>query len=932
MSDPQTEKTSGIDLPASAGAYIRTEAQVEGPAPRPLLPTTERYTLQEPIARGGMGIVYRATDTILDREVAIKVLQECFHTSPAAVQRFLDEARIAGQLQHPGIPAVHDLGLLPDGRPFLAMKLVKGRTLDALLEERASPVQERGRFVGIFEAICQAVGYAHAHNVIHRDLKPANIMVGAFGEVQVMDWGLAKVLGKSEPRPAVVESSAVTEIRMLRDTEGSETQTGSVMGTPAFMSPEQAIGAIERIDARSDVFSLGGLLLVILTGDPPFVGDSAEATRQLAARAKLDRAFASLDACGAELDLVTLCKRCLSPEPEDRPADAGAVARAVADLRAAADERARQAEVERARAEAETREQRKRRRVQLALLAAVGLLVCGGALVAWWQSEQARSVRQRQERNGEATAGQLDQCAEALQAGDSAGAAFFLEVARKRATEGGADHLAGRMEGYDADLAVLHELDRIDQIRWAPVENKWLYGTELARHYQAALAKFGADPESVSVDEAAARIARSAVSTRLITALDVCLVTKSQRVFAVLRQVDPHPFRDAIRDAVLAGNQDKIAELADRREAENQPPGFVVGLGETGAVYDDRLRDLLEIAVRKKPGNLPLIMALGMQYPVNQKDWANERLRWFQAAVEVAPTNPATHNSLGIALLDRGDREGAITEFREALRLDRNFAHSHVNLGWALQTRGKLDEAIAEFKEALRLDPEVTTAHANLGWVLQRKGDLTAASAAYKEALRLDPKCEPAVYHLPRVERMRELLPRLPDVLAGRDEPKTAAEAMDFATICGHPSQRRFVAAVRFAETAFARDPAIAEDLTAGHRYNAACYAVLATDTDRATDKLGPAERKALRARALAWLRADLTLTRKQATSSEPGQRKSAIEALANWFRDPDLASTLPTAARDGWTEEEDAAWNLLWADAHTASVRISKGARKPQP
>ena len=253
-------------------------------------------------------------------------MQERFGPGSLLARRFVDEARIAGQLQHPGIPMVHDLGTLPDGRPLLAMKLIKGRTLEALLRDRLDPATDRGRFVAAFEQVCQAVAYAHSRRVIHRDLKPANVMVGAFGEVQVMDWGLAKVLADrptsaTEP-PGDSNERLATEIRSGRDTEGSETQAGSVLGTPALMAPEQAVGAVEQADARSDMFGLGAILAVVLTGQPPFVGDTAESTRVLAARGKVEACFARLDASGIEPDLVALCKRCLSPERADRQAAA----------------------------------------------------------------------------------------------------------------------------------------------------------------------------------------------------------------------------------------------------------------------------------------------------------------------------------------------------------------------------------------------------------------------------------------------------------------------------------------------------------------------------------------------------------------------------------------------------------------------------------
>ena len=158
------------------------------------LPQVPGYELFGEVGRGGMGVVYRARDLSLDRDVAVKLLQDGYPADSPIARRFTDEARITAQLQHPGVPAVYRVGTLPDGRPFLAMKLIKGRTLAALLGERPDPAADRGRFVAIFEHVCQAVAYAHSLRVIHRDLKPSNVMVGKFGEVQVMDWGLAKVL------------------------------------------------------------------------------------------------------------------------------------------------------------------------------------------------------------------------------------------------------------------------------------------------------------------------------------------------------------------------------------------------------------------------------------------------------------------------------------------------------------------------------------------------------------------------------------------------------------------------------------------------------------------------------------------------------------------------------------------------------------------
>src|SRR5262249_9991259 len=157
--------------------------------------TGDRYQLQGEIARGGMGAVPRGRDRDPRRDLAVKVLLEKHADRPEVARRFLEEAQISGQLQHPGVVPVYDIGRFGE-RPFFTMKLVKGRTLAALLDERADPVADRPRFLAIALQVAQTLAYAHAKGVIHRDLKPANVMVGAFGEVQVMDWGLAKVLAE----------------------------------------------------------------------------------------------------------------------------------------------------------------------------------------------------------------------------------------------------------------------------------------------------------------------------------------------------------------------------------------------------------------------------------------------------------------------------------------------------------------------------------------------------------------------------------------------------------------------------------------------------------------------------------------------------------------------------------------------------------------
>ena len=228
-----------------------------------------RYELCELIARGGMGVVYAAEDEKLHRRVALKVL-DAIGENAELTQRLIREARILAQLEHPGIVPVHDVGTLPDGRVFYTMKFVEGLRLDQYLKQVDSLPQS----LRLFLRICDAVGFAHARGVLHRDLKPANIMVGSFGEVLVMDWGLAKILQEHAAANETVLASSKKGNPGNEDTQSTVvTGHGTVMGTPGYMSPEQERGETEKIDARSDVFSLGALLKFVSSNSPEGKGE-----------------------------------------------------------------------------------------------------------------------------------------------------------------------------------------------------------------------------------------------------------------------------------------------------------------------------------------------------------------------------------------------------------------------------------------------------------------------------------------------------------------------------------------------------------------------------------------------------------------------------------------------------------------------------------
>lgn len=252
-----------------------------------------RYQLTRELARGGLGSVWLARDQHVARDVALKSMLPRIAGNASLEERFLIEAQITGQLQHPGIIPIYELGIKPDGSPFYTMKLLSGQTLSQSIKAyHALPRDSEERSVRfnellqVFIGVCNAIGFAHSRNVIHRDLKPLNIMVGDFGEAIVVDWGLAKVMGRPElrERPSSEEPvdarASASFVQPTMNSDGSATVAGSVMGTPAYMSPEQALA--QELDARADIFSLGAILYEILSGRAPYKAASGLEILELA--------------------------------------------------------------------------------------------------------------------------------------------------------------------------------------------------------------------------------------------------------------------------------------------------------------------------------------------------------------------------------------------------------------------------------------------------------------------------------------------------------------------------------------------------------------------------------------------------------------------------------------------------------------------------
>jgi len=366
-----------------------------------------RYRIKSFISRGGQGKVYRVWDEDLRRNLAMKVLLakgDAEEPLPAhevdtrTLARFLEEAQVTGQLDHPGIVPVHELGLDSRGRVYFTMKLVKGRNLEAIFDlvEEGAEGWSRTRALGVLIRVCEAMSYAHAKGVIHRDLKPSNVMVGKYGEVYVMDWGLARVTGIEDRKDLRVQPAPEsTVLRSARREAASPdspliTMDGDVLGSPAYMSPEQAHGDLKAVGPHSDVYAAGAMLYHLLAGHMPYVPPGKSAGNHAVLQRVREGPPEPLEkvAPGAPGELVAICERAMARDWRERHPDMGALA---ADLQAYVEGRVVPTYERGALAELR-KWVRRNRGLAAAIAAAVLLALSGMAGVAWVESARRRAV------------------------------------------------------------------------------------------------------------------------------------------------------------------------------------------------------------------------------------------------------------------------------------------------------------------------------------------------------------------------------------------------------------------------------------------------------------------------------------------------------------------------------------------------------------
>ena len=748
---------------------LRDTWPAEGPSPMVLPSSSEMPELHEgpgrlqlfgEIARGGMGAILKGRDPDLGRDLAVKVLLDTHRDNPDLVLRFVEEAQIAGQLQHPGVVPVYELGQFADFRPYFSMKLVRGRTLAEVLRDRLDPGHDLSTHVATWLQICQTMAYAHARGVIHRDLKPSNVMLGNFGEVQVMDWGLAKVLPRggivddaSTVKPAAYES-AVSTARSGRGADSDLSLGGVVLGTPSYMAPEQARGETDRLDERCDVFALGSILCEILTGKPAFSGRTSGEIHLKATEADLSDALARLDVCRADAELVILAKDCLAAELEHRPRDAGVVAARGLAYVGSLERRMRQAELERAAETARAEEaghrvlvERQRRRYQLGLAASVVVLsVLGGlSFTLWAQQRQARIARAEWALN-EATS-KRDKAQDKPDDPTSwMAAAQAVSDAAAAVNEAGVPEIVERLAVLRGDVRSRLEAARRDRALLDAVASVRSSKQDL-RHsgadaeYTRAFREAGLDVDGESAEEVGGKLrVRSGVVDAAVAALDDWALERRagnqpmsrwRRPLEAARAADPDRFRDRARAALLQSDP-KVQETelralaADPAAAQLPPPSAL----------------LLAAALRKLKAFEPAVALLRAVTGRHPDDvWANyglaetlfelnptardEAVRYYTAARAL---RPETAHVLAHLLNTMGRGDEAVIVFADLA--DRR-PHDSRNLtcyGDLLTGRarpeaaGILERAVLEGRAEVDVKPDDALAHRNLGLALSSLG------------------------------------------------------------------------------------------------------------------------------------------------------------------------------------------------------------------
>ncbi len=702
----------------------------------------DRYELHERVGEGGVGVVYRCLDRKLGRELALKLLREEHAHRSDMLGRFMAEAQIGSQLQHPGVASVYEQGRFEDGRPYFTMKLVQGRTLSEVLKDRSS---EQHDMLGVFEQVCQTIAYAHSRGVVHRDLKPANIMLGSFGEVQVMDWGLAKVMHQAEPTTA--DSDAGTRPVQTGRLRSQVTQIGALIGTPAYMPPEQARGEMDRIDPRADVFGLGAILCELLTGSPPNVGTADSHSSRIADESELAATHQRIAVLDIDDVLRSLLLSCLESDLEKRPKNAAIVAQQMSSYLESIRQKLRDERLAHERNKIQVESERRRRKLWLGIAIAVcGMIASSSVGLLYWQNQ--KSKRQRDLLLARQS---IARAVAQVESGDFMGARMSLDVAYARQGEHEKVQLGQDYEQLTQAVELALELERVERERTTPTSIGLFDNARALREYEEAFQRFGIGLKDFPADELAKRINQSEVRNHILAALDnwalVCAyrtrfdaanketyIARRDEILDVARLVDPHPeLRDHIRNPAIWSDRDQLEQLGSQVTVGELSPRLAAFLGELIRFSGGDPVPLLRIYVAKHPDDFWLNFDIAKVLTHRQPE---ECLRYYQAALALRPDHLFVLGNMGFTYLSQGETEKACQVYERALEVDPNYLAALSNLGSIYESQGNVAKAIEFLSRSVALAPERPNYQLLLALSLQETGQIGKALDHYRLAIK----------------------------------------------------------------------------------------------------------------------------------------------------------------------------------------------------
>lgn len=709
--------SSASEFDQSLEGALDAAFQGQGLEPQPA--RIGRFLVLERVGSGGTGVVFAARDPELDRTVAIKLMRRSVSHDLRIRAAFENEAKITSQLQHPGIVPIHEWGFEADGRPFIVMKLVRGRSLHAVLRECLPRERGSTELLGVIQRVAEAIAYAHQRGVVHGDLKPHNVLIGEFGEVLVTDWGFARLLADTDVAARIRPEDVVNAV------------------TPAWMAPEQGDPQLGPVGPRTDTFSLGMMLAQVLLGREQTRADGEllhlaqrhESLVELARDVRLQ---------GQPRELAEFVARSIAIDPQQRPVNAVEVSAALRSWSAGLAERIRQRDAEAAEARVRAIASLRQRRTLRVAGAAITLAVVVGAWSWAWNSiqESERSTKAALEsarRSAQADSAALaalnradllaDQAskletpspdawrlarAEVSTAADVVERMNLSVEVRTRVGQVAARITRG-LEQAEKLLGIVADLE-------AHIEHVHDHGDQHARgaRFLALFREAGVDPAGTNSALFADLIRQSPLRRLLVRALDAwgagralwsdCGLPAGPASIAAL--VDPNPERARIRVAMADSDPSALRELCSATGWDRSDADSAAMLAQALVLRGMRAQaiEVLEEAVRLFPSNYTLHHTLGVSLRVESAS-ARKAAVAFRCALTLRPHSVHARQDLAHALLVAGDHAGALAEIQVALRQDESQSASWIYAAQAHLGLGKWDEAKRASLRAVELDP-----------------------------------------------------------------------------------------------------------------------------------------------------------------------------------------------------------------------------------